>query len=342
LTKPVPRSTFLTKEGQETVNPLRYKRLWMAVVFLAASSGRSFAQTPNYLGEPVAVTSPVDYGGFGPSAEKRTDLTIFNFFSAGWDEDSSKRVRETGTPNLALLKVQTNFMEREFRVNYVHTDNVRSKKTENIDSMDALVAWALNRRFMIEVLGTYQWNDARKGRDFDGGTPAFVGRIQLFDTETSSYSFNFRGIAPNRGLGESQTTLSYGYGGFEDLGYWLNLNRVGLYHSALFNSFVGPGEPGAKHTNVSYDVTLAKTLTSPETPLLGNFTVFVETFGQTNLDGSNAGHTLMTITPAVRFNLGKLERARLKDNWLLFGLELPVVGPRPFDYTFRFSYITNF
>ena len=48
---------------------------------------------------------------------------------------------------------------------------------------------------------------------------------------------------------------------------------------------------------------MAKTLTRPDTPLLGNFSVFVENFAQTTLDGNLAGRTLVTITPGVRFNL---------------------------------------
>ena len=291
---------------------------------------------PVYAPESVAV----DFGG---QRAQLTDLTLSNFFSAGWDEDSTKRVRATGTPDFALLRVQTNFMEREFRFDYQHQENVNSKKVANIDNIDALVAYALNRRFMIEVVGAYQWNDERgKNPDIDGGVPSIVTRFQLIDTETSSYSLNMRLNAPNRGIGETQTNFSYGYGGFEDLGYWLNLDKVGLYHSVFFTSYDGPAAAGTRRNNVAYDVSIAKTLTSPETPILGSFTVFVEAFAQTDLDGSTDGHTLGSITPACRFNLGGIPGLHLKDNWILLGADLPVVGPRPWDVLYRMSYIVNF
>ena len=60
----------------------------------------------------------------------------------------------------------------------------------------------------------------------------------------------------------------------------LGLYRVGLYYSALFDNYAGPHAVGATQSDVQYDVTVAKTLTRPDTPLIGNFTVFLETFAQ--------------------------------------------------------------
>jgi hypothetical protein len=37
--------------------------------------------------------------------------------------------------------------------------------------------------------------------------------------------------------------------------------------------------------------------------------------------------------PGVKFGI---------DNWLMFGVDVPVSGPRPWDATFRFTYIKNF
>ena len=51
----------------------------------------------------------------------------------------------------------------------------------------------------------------------------------------------------------------------------------------------------------------------------------------------------MTVTPGVRFNLGKMPGIKLGiDNWVLFGVDVPVSGPQPFGATYRFSYIKNF
>jgi hypothetical protein len=271
------------------------------------------------------------------------DLTLANFFSAGWNDEWLKRSRASGTPDMALMRVQTNFLEREFRANYFFENNVRSTKTENIDSTDMLIAWSFNRRLMLEVLETYQWLDARQGPDRSGGVPTLVGRIQLVDTESSSYSFNFRAAAPNKGIGEDQTTISYGLAGFEDLAYWLGLDRVGLYYSVSFDSFAGPGEPGARRGRVGYDITFAKSIAAPETPLFRSLTFFVENFAQTDLDGTHAGRTLVTITPGVRLNLGTSSHLKMgKDNCLLFGVDLPLSDPKPWDAIYRFSYIKNF
>ncbi len=253
-------------------------------------------------------------------------------------------MRETGTPDYALLRVQTNFMERELRFNYFYEPKINSKTKSDLNSMDGFIAYAFNRRFMIETLGNYQWFDGRaKGKDMDGATAQIVGRVQLIDTESSSFTFNFRVITPNRGTGETQTTISYGMAGFEDLAYWIGLDKVGLYYSVLFDSLAGPRAAGARQTDVGYDISIAKTLLPQDTPLLGGFTVFLENFAQTDLDGANSGHTVVTLTPGVRFNLGKSDRVKFgKDNWILFGVDLPVAGPRPYDAICRFTYIKNF
>jgi len=293
---------------------------------------------------PVVVgdSSCVNYGGQA-SEETPQDLTLWNFFSAGWNEEFTRRSSEGRAPDLALLRVQTNFMEREVRLNYFHEHNINSAKRENLDSFDSFIAYGFNRRFMVEVLANYSWVDARdKIADTDGAAARLVGRVQLVSTADSSYTFNFQTISPNRGLGEKQTTISYGMAGFEDLTR-LGLYRVGLYGSFLFDSLAGPRAAGAKQNDVQYVLTLAKTLTDPKTPYIGNFSIFFENFFQTDLDGAHAGTTLVSLTPGVRFNLGTIPGVKFGlDNWLMFGVDLPVSGPRPWDAIFRFSYIKNF
>ncbi|MGO9109490.1 MAG: hypothetical protein ACLP9L_09670 [Thermoguttaceae bacterium] len=275
--------------------------------------------------------------------ERSRDLTLANFFSAGWDDEWAKQERATGTPNLALLRVQTNFMEREFRANYYFENNAASSTTKNLTDFDTLIAWSFDRRLMLEITGAYQWTDPRTGVREDGGNPGLVGRVQLIDTESSSYSFNFKALAPNQELGVTQSTISYGVAGFEDLAYWFGANRVGLYYSFLFDSLTGPVAKGAKLNDIGYDITLAKTVTDPTTPLLGNLTFFVENYAQTDLDGSHNGRTLVSITPGVRFNLGKSDRAKMgKDNWIMFGPDIPISDYKPWDAIYRFTYIKNF
>jgi hypothetical protein len=272
------------------------------------------------------------------------NLTLGNFFSAGWNEEFTRRSSENRAPDLALLRVQTNFMEREFRINYVFVNNFRNKTQSNGNSEDAFIAYAFNRRFMLEVLENYQWFDGRGSTpDASGPTARLVGRVQLISTPESSYAFNFQWITPDPGLGIHQTNFSYGAAGFEDLTQRLGLYRVGLYYSALFESLEGPHALGAKQNDVQYDITIAKTLTPPDTPLIGNFTVFAETFAQTDLDGNHEGRTLLSLTPGVRFNLGKLKGPVFGlDNWLMGGVDIPLAGPHPWDATYRLTYIKNF
>lgn len=336
----------------------QYGALGIAVVLLAVQHAVGLAQELA-LPEPGAVNAGEERGGHdGQAGEKKelTDLTLGNFFSAGWDEEWAKRQRATGTPDFALLRVQTNFLEREFRANYLYEPNINSRTRSDLNQFDALIAWGFNRRFMIEVLGTYQWFDSRPSRttvrgrattvprpDVDGGIPKLVGRVQLIDTEPTSLSFNFQADAPNRGTGDKQTTFRYGLAGFEDLAFWAGLDRVGLYYSVLFDSLAGPRAAGARQSDVQYDITIAKTLTRPDTPLLGNFTLFVENFAQTDLSGDRVGTTLVSITPGFRFNLGKCEHLKFgRDNWLMGGVDIPVSGPKPWDAIYRFTYIKNF
>ena len=138
---------------------------------------------------------------FAAPKERPQDLTLTNFFSAGWDEEWAKQERATGTPNMALLRVQTNFMEREFRANYYFQNNIASATNKNLTDCDMLIAWSFNRRLMLEITGAYQWEDLRSGSRVDGGYPGLVGRVQLIDTESSSYSFNFKAVAPIRNWG---------------------------------------------------------------------------------------------------------------------------------------------
>jgi hypothetical protein len=299
-------------------------------------------QSPLDEPQTAAGDGPAEYGQLAPHTRPQ-DLTLGNFFSAGWDEDWAKQVRDTGTLNLALLRVQTNFMEREFRTNYFMEGNVASTTTKNMSDVDTLIAWSFNRRLMIEVTGAYQWTDPRTGIEENGGFPGLVGRIQLVDTESSSYSLNLKVAAPNQELGVFQTTYSYGLGGFEDLAYWFGLDRVGLYYSFLFDTYEGPGAAGAKRNDIGYDVTVAKTITDPDTPLVGNLTLFVENYAQSDLDGSHGGRTLVSVTPGVRFNLGKSDRVKIgQDNWIMFGADLPISDYRPWDVIYRVTYIKNF
>jgi hypothetical protein len=55
---------------------------------------------------------------------------------------------------------------------------INSARRENLDSLDAFIAYAFNRRFMVEVLANHSWVDAcDKIPDFDGTQARLVTRM---------------------------------------------------------------------------------------------------------------------------------------------------------------------
>ena len=98
---------------------------------------------------------------------------------------------------MALLRVQTNFLEREFRFDFYSQRNIRGSAKSEIDFFNGLVAYSFNRRIMLEVVGNYEWDDYRVGNDRNGAGGALVTRFQLVDIPGSSYAVTVRGSLPN-------------------------------------------------------------------------------------------------------------------------------------------------
>lgn len=264
-----------------------------------------------------------------------SDLTIGNFFSEGWSEPWAKRERASGTPDMALLKVTTNFLERELRLDYARTSRIKRSKFNDSDFLNGLVAYGLNRRIMLEVISNYQWNSADTGAKASGGGGGGLLRFQLVDTELSSYDVQLRVSEPNHNVGQTQTSTQLGFGAFNDLYPLVGLSRTGLYYSATYEVLAGQHAKGARETDIAYDVSIAKTWTERRKPLFGNFTTFLEAFATTDLDGAKSGHTVVTVTPGARFWF-------LPENSLTLGVDVPVSGPHPFDDVYRVTYILNF
>ena len=294
---------------------------------LLACIGMSvFAGVP---ASPVVLNSPGE-------SELASDLTLGNFFSEGWDQAWAKRPHLGGAPDMALLRVQTNFLEQEVRTDYYFEDHVVSGSKLDIHFADALVAYGVNRRLMLALVDSYEWIEPRPGhKELNGMSEAFVGRLQLVDTEHSSYAFTFRAQAPDDGIKNKQTTLSYALAGWNDLTP-LGLPRVGLYYHVQEESYLGPpAEAGAKRNDLTYAVTLAKTWTAPDAPVVRNFTTFVECFSTTDLDGTTNGRTTTGLTPGIRFTLGK-------GHVIMAGVDIPVTTPRPYTALYRLTYIYNY
>lgn len=282
---------------------------------------------PAIAGEPAVMNSTGSQ--YAPS-----DLTLFNFFSEGWTQEWGKRSNPDAAPDMALLRVQTNFLEREIRTDYYFKNDISSASKKDIHFADTLIAWGLNRRLMLEAVASYEWVEPRAGKkEMEGMSEAFVGRLQLIDTATSSYAFNFRAQAPDNGIGNHQTTLSYGIAGWNDLTS-LGLKRMGLYYHVQEETYLGTGEKGAKKNDLTYAVSVAKTWTAPDAAIR-NFTTFVEGYATTDLDGTTSGHTAMVVTPGIRFTLGR-------GNVFMTGADIPLTSPIPYSAQYRLTYIYNF
>jgi hypothetical protein len=187
---------------------------------------------------------------------------------------------------------------------------------------------------MIEVIGNYQWNDGPKDEDGAGG--GALARLQLVDTVEHSYAVQVRVSPPNKGIGQTQTSMAYALGGWQDLQAIMPaLDRVGLYFSLQYENLLGTHAEHTRENDLSYDFSIAKTWTAPKTPIVGDLTTFLEAFGTTDLDGASAGTTVFSLTPGIRFWL-------FPRNSLMFGVDVPVTSSPPFSVAYRATYILNF
>jgi hypothetical protein len=237
---------------------------------------------------------------------------------------------------MALLRVTTNFLEREFRLDDASTRHVNGNaKVQRTDLLTALIAYGVDRRLMVEVIANTQWNHKDGTNVVDGTGAGILARVQLVDTETASGSFQMKAAPPNRAIGQTTTTLSPSLAGWQDLDAAIGLDRVGVYASLTWDNLSGPIAPGAKTNSLSYDLSLAKTWTDPTTPVVGNLATFLELFATTDLDGQTTHHTAVSLTPGIRFWF-------VPENSLTIGVDFPVSYPHPNSEVFRITYILNF
>jgi hypothetical protein len=268
-----------------------------------------------------------------PAKPQPQDLTLGGFFSTGWNESWKKYPRGEGTPDMSLLRVQTNFLAQLFRTDLAIQENRDEDRIEENTLLTGTVEYAFNRRLMLALIGNYRWLDSRQGEDEDGGAVAAFARFQLLENKHSSLALTFRAGFPNRELHEQDTTLGFALAGWQDLAP-LGLGRTGVYYHVQEETLAGPTKPGARRNSLTYDISLAHTWTKPDA-FLGNATTFVEGYGRTDLDGEEPGHTLITITPGVRATF-------FHKHILMAGVEFPVTPERPYDRIVRITYICNF
>ncbi len=274
-------------------------------------------------------TSVASQGSGQPS-----DLTLLNFFTQGWGEAWVHR--HHFSPDMSLLRVTTNFLEREFRIDYVFTAANNNPKLEDTQLLQGLIAYGVDRRIMLEVITQYQWNVSATGAPPENGPGgAALVRFQLVDTETASYAFQYRIGGPNRSIGQTTTSMQYALAGWQDIGALVHaLGRFGLYYSFQYENDLGPHKATATLNTLTYVLSFAETWTPMATPVLGDFTTFVEFAGVTALDGSAAGTTI-SVTPGIRFWF-------LPKNSVTFGIDFPLTTNPSYSVVYRLNYILNF
>ena len=312
-------STDLLLDGMKPKHPFIARILVPACLVAAPFVGA----------EPIS-SAPV--AGLTGQAE-RSDLTLANLFSMGWDEPWSKRPHPDGAPDMTLLRVQSNLLLYSLRTDSYLERMTSANHDRRIEFVNQLFEYSLNRRLMLGAFGNFEWIDGRTRPDRDGGGYGALARLQLVDLKGTSYALNLRAAAPNEGIGEKQTVTSLALAGWHDLTP-LGLHRVGLYWHVQEETWIGPAAAGGRRNDLTYDLTFAKTWTSP-TSLLENFTTFLEAFSKTDLDGPNHGHSIVTLTPGFRFNLHH-------HHVIMTGVDLPVSAPRPFEEIVRLTYIYSF
>jgi hypothetical protein len=312
--------------------------VWLCTLVSVLSAGGAGAQQSGEAAQPEsAPPGAVGMAQANASAEHEggqpADLTPLNFFTEGWSDAYVHRHRHS--PDMALLRVTTNFLEQEFRLDYVYTAVNNNPKVHDTQLANGLIAYAVDRRLMLEVITNYQWNQPPTGAPVNGPGGGAVVRLQLVDAATASYAFNYKVAFPNKTIGQTTTTMSYTLAGWQDMGAVIPApGRFGLYYSFTYDNQVGSPKKGATVNDFSYALSLAETWTPPDMPVLGNFTTFVEFSGTSPLDGTNIS-TILSLTPGIRFWF-------VPKNSLMFGIDFPLTSNPAYSIAYRLTYILNF
>lgn len=284
--------------------------------------------------DPAAASEGCKDGKEGEKEEKEEkkepgDLTLWNLFSAGWNEEFKERSKAGRAPRIRLFRTRQAFLEREFRLNYRFENNGDGGEVDEHE-LEPEVELPWNRRFMTEIEGEYVWQDLKNGEpDRDGSVWAVIGMLQLVDTYNSAMNVQLRLEVPSKGeLDEGRTNLGLVLAGFRDLG-----NQYGLQAHIEKDFLIGDHNSEDPHHVLTYALALQKTLTD-DVKGFEHFTVFVEAYGVTDLDDEHDGSTRFSFLPGVRWEVGK-------EWWVAAGIELPVSGPRPFDGVFHFAIIKD-
>ncbi|MDO8136792.1 MAG: transporter [Candidatus Brocadiales bacterium] len=265
--------------------------------------------------------------------ERPKELTLSNFTQGWLTPWQEPEEGPNQSPCFRLLKIPATVFEREVRMNYSFTNNEEDGKLDEHE-WELEFEMPVSRRLLIEVEPKILYVLPEEEDNHSGlGDTSFIARIMLMETLDTTLLSVFGVTFPtgdeDRELGGGKTLLSPG------LGFWKDLGGCFALHS-FFGADIPVG--GTTHADpdltVTYGAALTKTLTPKDMPFLGDFTLFVELNGGSDV-GSSRDHTLVSILPGIRWNLGH-------EFWLMPGVELPLIQRDELDERVRFSILKDF
>ena len=250
-----------------------------------------------------------------PAEKERQDLTFGNFFSygwhAGWEEPEEG---PDDAPRIRLLRIQEAVWEREIRLihNYVFGMNEEELDRQEVEGEISL---PVSRRFLVEFEQPVAEIRSNGSSFFASGDLRVVPKVMLYETHNTSLSsgLSIRTPTGRRSMESHRTSLTPYLALWTDLG-----QRVGV-HTFFGTDFpLGGWGPDRPDAFVRYSIAPSKTVTSRDTPFLGNLTLFAEFNGTTQVGGIDP-QTTVTALPGVRWLL-------LKDFWVATGYEFTLTG----------------
>ncbi len=313
---------------------------------------------PQVLVEPFRRESFADVIGqslFGPLRPERwRPLGLAGFLSEGWDEAYAPVPSTEGTSRIAPRQTWINNADGAFYRLFVFSFGFARGLPGNADLYNGsyFMFTPLSRRFEIGWFFPFVVSDPRSpgksptNYDTGVGDLTIAPRFLLAEDKRYSVTSNlFVRVPTGNGLnGNGVASLS------PDVEFWANPFGGWVFRGgagvttptnlspakiALLSGNPWTGFNASPSTFSSFDARFAvgKYITAPDAKFLPNLVVDVAANLHTAISGGNA--TYFSLTPGFRFGIGN-------EWYLLGGVEVPLVGPLPFQTQTIFQIIKNF
>ena len=250
-----------------------------------------------------------------PAEKERQDLTLGNFFSYGWQ--AGWKEPEEGpddAPRIRLLRILEAVWERDIRLTHNYIFGVNGEESDS-QEVAMEIALPISRRFLIEFEQPVANIKSNGSSSIASGDLRVVSKVMLYETHDASFSsgLSIRTPTGRQSMESHRTSLLPYFASWTDLG-----QRVGL-HTYFGTDFpLGGWGPDRPDAFVQYSIVPSKTVTSRDTPFLGDLTIFAEFNGTTQVGGLDP-QTTVTALPGVKWML-------LKDFWVATGYEFSLTG----------------